>query len=130
MDLIQHLLPKSKIMDTRNLEPIDMLWISLQFYAAGSFQTVVGNVLRYSQSSRSLGVLMEHILVLSDLRTTKKPMEGFLMGDSGYANTYFLITADVEPVTQPEVLLTLDSGYDSTTHISLPDVQSKGLLVS
>ncbi|XP_045032974.1 putative nuclease HARBI1 [Daphnia magna] len=29
--------------------------------------------------------------------------EGFLLGDSGYANTNFLITPYAEPVTQPEI---------------------------
>lgn len=44
--LIVHLLPKRKTKAKRNLEPIDMLLITLQFYATGTFQSVVGNVLR------------------------------------------------------------------------------------
>ncbi|KAI9557263.1 hypothetical protein GHT06_017086 [Daphnia sinensis] len=35
----------------RNLLPLDTVLIALQFYATGTFQTVIGNFLRYSQSS-------------------------------------------------------------------------------
>ena len=54
--LIEHLLPKRKTKAKRNLQPIDMLLITLQYYATGTFQTVVGNVLRYSQSSVSRSI--------------------------------------------------------------------------
>ena len=53
VELIAHLLPKRKTKAKRNLRPLDMVLIALQFYATGTFQTVVGNVLRYSQSSVS-----------------------------------------------------------------------------
>jgi hypothetical protein len=43
-------------MARRILTPLDQVLIALQFYAAGSFQTVVGNVLRLSQPSVSRAV--------------------------------------------------------------------------
>ena len=54
-ELIAHLLPK-KTQAKRNLLPLDMVLIALQFYTTGTFQTVVGNVLRYSQSSVSRSI--------------------------------------------------------------------------
>jgi len=51
LELIEHLLPKNKTLAKRNLTPQDMVLIFLQFAATGTFQTVIGNVLRYSQSS-------------------------------------------------------------------------------
>ncbi|KZS13022.1 F14D2.9-like protein [Daphnia magna] len=46
--LTAHLLPKRKTKAKRNLLPLEMVLISLKFYATGTFQTVVGNVFRYS----------------------------------------------------------------------------------
>ncbi|XP_045031108.1 putative nuclease HARBI1 [Daphnia magna] len=54
--LLEHLFPKRKTKAKRNLRPLDMVLIALQFYATGTFQTVVGNVLRYSQSSVSRSI--------------------------------------------------------------------------
>jgi hypothetical protein len=65
--LIVHLLPKRKTKAKRNLEPIDMLLVTLQFYATGTFQSVVGNVLRYSQSSvcRSISIISLALAMIS-----------------------------------------------------------------
>ncbi|KAI9560461.1 putative nuclease HARBI1-like [Daphnia sinensis] len=54
--LVAPLLPKRKTRAKRNVVPVDMVLIALQFYASGTFQTVVGNVLRYSQSSVSRSI--------------------------------------------------------------------------
>ncbi len=56
VELIAHLLPKRKTKAKRNLRPLDMVLIALPFYATGTFQTVVGNVLRFSQSSVSRSI--------------------------------------------------------------------------
>ncbi|XP_046650872.1 putative nuclease HARBI1 [Daphnia pulicaria] len=67
LSLIVHLLPKRKTKAKRNLEPIDMLLVTLQFYATGTFQSVVGNVLRYSQSSvcRSISIISLALAMIS-----------------------------------------------------------------
>jgi hypothetical protein len=44
VEFIAHLLPMRKTKAKRNLRPLDMVLIALQFYATGTFQTVVGNV--------------------------------------------------------------------------------------
>ena len=49
-------LPKRKTNAKRKLTPIDQVLIALQFYATGTFQTTVGNVLRLSQASVSRAV--------------------------------------------------------------------------
>ncbi|KAK4017450.1 hypothetical protein OUZ56_032761 [Daphnia magna] len=54
--LVTPLLPKSKTKAKRNLEPLDMVLISLQYYATGTFQAAMGNILRYSQSSVSCSI--------------------------------------------------------------------------
>nr|CAH0110335.1 unnamed protein product [Daphnia galeata] len=54
--LIADILPRRKTKARRNLLPLDMVLIALQFYATGTFQTVVGNVLRYSQASVSRSI--------------------------------------------------------------------------
>lgn len=54
--LIADILPRRKTKAQRNLLPLDMVLIALQFYATGTFQTVVGNVLRYSQPSVSRSI--------------------------------------------------------------------------
>ena len=56
VEFIAHLLPMRKTKAKRNLRPLDMVLIALQFYATGTFQTVVGNVFRYSQSSVSRSI--------------------------------------------------------------------------
>ena len=70
--LIVHLLPKRKTKAKRNLEPIDMLLITLQFYATGTFQSVVGNVLRYSQPSvcRSITIVSLALAMISKSQIT------------------------------------------------------------
>ena len=55
VEFIAHLLPMRKTKAKRNLRPLDMVLIALQFYATGTFQTVVGNVL-HSQSSVSRSI--------------------------------------------------------------------------
>ncbi|KZS13014.1 Uncharacterized protein APZ42_021953 [Daphnia magna] len=55
-ELVTPLLPKRKTKAKRNLEPLDMVLISLQYYATGTFQAAVGNILRYSQSSVSCSI--------------------------------------------------------------------------
>lgn len=40
-------------MAKRNIKPLDQVLIALQFYATGTFQTVVGNVLKVSHASVS-----------------------------------------------------------------------------
>jgi hypothetical protein len=54
--LIADILPRRKTKARRNLLPLDMVLIALQFYATGTFQTVVANVLRYSQASVSRSI--------------------------------------------------------------------------
>lgn len=49
-------LPKRKSKAKRRLTPLDQVLMALQFYATGTFQTVVGNVLSFSQSSVSRSV--------------------------------------------------------------------------
>ncbi len=70
--LIVHLLPKRKTKAKRNLEPIDMLLITLQFYATGTFQSVVGNVLRYNQPSvcRSITIVSLALAMISKSQST------------------------------------------------------------
>ncbi|KZR96145.1 F14D2.9-like protein, partial [Daphnia magna] len=54
--LVTDILPKRETAAKRNLLPLDMVLIALQFYATGTFQTGIGNVLRYSQSSVSRSI--------------------------------------------------------------------------
>jgi hypothetical protein len=44
--LIADILPRRKTKARRNLLPLDMVLIALQFYATGTFQTVVENVVQ------------------------------------------------------------------------------------
>jgi hypothetical protein len=56
LGLVTPYLPRRKTRARRILTPIDQVLIALQFYAAGSFQTLVGNILRLSQTSVSRAV--------------------------------------------------------------------------
>lgn len=55
-DMIAPLLRKRQTKAQRVVSPLDQLLIALQFYASGTFQSIVGNVLRISQSSVSRSI--------------------------------------------------------------------------
>lgn len=75
-ELVTPLLPKRKTKGERNLKPIDMVLITLQYYATGSFQCTVGNVLRYSQSSVSRSITVVSLaLSLVSKRFIKFPQD-------------------------------------------------------
>ncbi|KZS03959.1 F14D2.9-like protein [Daphnia magna] len=52
-ELVAPHLPKRKTTAKRKISPLDQVLIALQFYATGTFQMVVGNVLKVSQGSNS-----------------------------------------------------------------------------
>ncbi|KZS10452.1 Uncharacterized protein APZ42_025102 [Daphnia magna] len=54
--LVTDILPKRETAAKRSLLPLDMVLIALQFYATGTSQNVIRNVLRYSQSSVSRSI--------------------------------------------------------------------------
>ncbi|KZS20658.1 F14D2.9-like protein [Daphnia magna] len=128
--LIVHLFPKRKTKAKRNLEPIDMLLTTLQFYATGTFQSVIGNLLRYSQPSvcRSIPIVSLALTMISksqitfpaDLLATicdanhrflsecaTKPgsFHDFTIfkGNGGYSNTTFLLTPYSDPIQRYEI---------------------------
>ncbi len=53
LELVAPHVPKRKTKAKRKIIPLDQVLIALHFYATGTFQTVVGNVLKVSQASVS-----------------------------------------------------------------------------
>lgn len=56
LGIIAHKLPIRCSRAKRQLTPLEQTLVALQFYATGTFQSVVGNVLKMSQSSISRSI--------------------------------------------------------------------------
>ncbi|KAI9560458.1 hypothetical protein GHT06_014478 [Daphnia sinensis] len=102
----------------RNLQPINMLLIILQFFATGTFQSVVGNVLRYSQPSVCRSITIVSLALISKSQITfPADLHAAICDD----NHHFLSVCATKPGScRDSTIFKGNSGYCSTTILLTP----------